>query len=171
MSFLTDKKDQIASFAALAGTTLSLVALAITAYTLRNTPKSPNLVLQISKSDRFGNVAVIYNGGEAPCAEFKVTYPESVGEVEQIIQYQESVITNARLEGGEPVLPPYGLSKVGMCENDICTINGTFLSPNQVFALKLPQNIKKSKMTASCIGNSNIVTEWFETQGDRMSVY
>jgi hypothetical protein len=163
MSILKDNKDQIASFAALVGTTLSIIALGITAYSLRDTPKSANLVLQISSSDRFGSVAVTYNGGDAPCAEFKLTYPESIGNVEQIIQYQESVITNAKIQEGKVVLPPFALDKVGKCSNGNCTINGTFLSPNQAFALKLPKKAKMFKMTASCIGDSNQVTEWFET--------
>ena len=98
MSFLQDNKDKIASFSALVGTTLSIIALAVTAYSLRDISKSPSLVLQIANSDRFGHVAVTYNGGDAPCAEFKITYPESVGKVEQIIQYQESVITNAKFK-------------------------------------------------------------------------
>jgi hypothetical protein len=163
MYFLKNNKDQIASFAALAGTTLSILALAITAYSLRDTPKSPNLVLQFSNSDRFGNVAVTYNGGDGPCAEFKITYSEHIGRVEQIVQYQESVITNAKIVEGQITLPPAVLSKTGKCLNGRCAVNGTFLAPNQVFALKLPQNANKFKMTASCIGNSNQVSEWFET--------
>lgn len=163
MSFLKNKKDQIASFAALSGTTLSIVALAITAYSLRDTPKSPNLVLQISNSDRFGSVAVTYNGGDAPCAEFKITYPERVGQVEQIIQYQESVITNAKIQRGKTVLPPFRLDKVGKCSNGSCSIDGTFLAPNQVFALKLPPNLKNFKLTASCIGESSQVSSMVQT--------
>lgn len=163
MDFLKNNKDQIASFAALAGTTLSILALAVTAYSLRDTPKSPNLVIQFSKSDRFGDVAVTYNGGDGPCAEFKITYPESIGSVEQIVQYQESVITNAKIVEDKIILPPAALSKTGKCLNGTCSVSGTFLAPNQVFALKLPLNANNFKMTASCIGNSNQVSEWFET--------
>jgi hypothetical protein len=163
VGFLIKNKDQIASFAALAGTTLSIIALGITAYSLRDTPKSPNLVLQASHSDIHGNVAVTYNGGDAPCAEFKITYPDNVGQIEQIVQYQESVITNAKIENGKTVLPPYKYLKVGNCSNGSCAINGTFLAPNQVFAVKLPAKVQKFKITASCIGNSNQVSKWFRT--------
>ena len=164
MSFLKDKKDQIASFSALTGTTLSLIALAITSYSLMNFPKKPLLYMQFSKSDRYGLIAVTYNGGDAPCAEFKLEYPAQIGKVQHIVQYQQSVSPNAQINSlGIPFLPRSTLSAIGQCSDEKCVVNGTYLAPNKVFALKFPDEVTTINLSASCIGNTGSAMAEYET--------
>lgn len=114
-------------------------------------PKRPNLVLQKEKIQDNISRIIIYNGGDGPCAEFKISYQNDFDYVEQIVQYQESVITNAKIVGDKIVLPPSAHTPVGICENNNCKIHGGFLAPNQVFALSIKHKNTNTEITASCI--------------------
>lgn len=114
----------------------------------------PNLVLKSERISANETRIVTYNGGDGPCAEFKISYPDKFKKVEQIVQYQESVISNAKLENGNIVLPPYAYFEVGKCEFGNCEVNGGFLSPNQVFALRITHDLGKYEINARCIDRS-----------------
>lgn len=133
MSFLVKFKDHISSVGV-------IVAIVFSSLALLSNPKTPDLVVSSEVIDNLTTRVVVYNGGDGPCAGFKISYSNVYSFVEQIVQYQESALPNKKLDvnkQGETVIafPARAPDKVGRCEQEKCKINGEFLAPNQAFAL------------------------------------
>ncbi|WP_133541017.1 hypothetical protein [Idiomarina aquatica] len=157
MSFFVKYKDHISSIGVIFAIVFSLLAL------LSN-PKEPDLVVSSEKIKNKTRV-VIYNGGDGPCAGFKIKYPNHFNSVEQIVQYQESALPNKKLSTNDKdelviVYPARAPDTLEKCKIESCIINGEFLKPNQAIAFdfyKKKDHKYKSKIAFVCYGDSEII--------------
>ena len=95
----------ISSVGIIISTVSAIIVMIISINALESKPKRPNLVLLKEKIQNTKSRIIVYNGGDGPCAEFKITYKNEFESVKQIVQYQESVITNAKLKGNKIMRP------------------------------------------------------------------
>ncbi len=154
MSFFVKYKDHISSIGV-------IVAIFFSSLALLSNPKEPDLVVSSEKIQNKTRV-VIYNGGDGPCAGFKIKYPNHFDSVEQIVQYQESALPNKKLstnDKGETVIvyPAKVPDTLEKCKSESCIINGEFLKPNQAIALdfyKKKAHKSKSKIAFVCYEDS-----------------
>ena len=76
LSFFVKYKDHISSIGV-------IVAIFFSSLALLSNPKEPDLVVSSEKIQNKTRV-VIYNGGDGPCAGFKIKYPNHFDSVEVI---------------------------------------------------------------------------------------
>jgi len=136
--FVVRHKDFIGAVGSVFSSLGVVMALCFSIYSLIPKPKEPVIDLAVTRITKDEQRLVIYNGGNGPCVELKVSYEANQFiEVRHILNYKASSVVDAKHDPktGNISYPAQVLYPLGICNDNTCTIKAGFLAPGDVFPL------------------------------------
>jgi hypothetical protein len=136
--FIVRHKDFIGAVGGVFSSLGVVIALSFSIYSLTPKAKEPVIDLTVTKLREGEQRLVIYNGGNGPCVELKVSYKANQFDVvKHILNYKTSSVVDAKHDSktGRISYPAQVLYPLGVCKGNECTIKAGFLAPGNVFPL------------------------------------
>lgn len=152
MDWLEKKSTLIVALATIIALIFSSISLYLVFHPL---PNKSNLNVFGEDITNKGVTVFIHNGGQAPCINLIIRYPNKFQKVEQILNYKTSNLRNSEYKNDSFMFSPQYWIPLNLCEDSFCSNELGYLDINEIVPIHFTFNnpkIQEYRIRVSCSG-------------------